>query len=100
MRDKKTKSINAAIEETTRRRIKQEEYNLKHGITPTTIRKSITSPNEENNSKYNDLSVKELHKLIETTRRKMLVSAENFEFEDAIKYRTELKILELSLLKN
>ena len=39
--DKITRSMENAIGETTRRRKIQEEYNTEHGITPTTIIKSI-----------------------------------------------------------
>lgn len=35
--DKRTDSMNRAIEETERRRVIQEEYNRVHGITPKTI---------------------------------------------------------------
>ncbi|MDP2648136.1 MAG: helicase-related protein, partial [Candidatus Yanofskybacteria bacterium] len=41
--DKNTKSIESAVQETLRRRRKQEEHNKKHGITPTTIIKHISS---------------------------------------------------------
>ena len=39
--DKMTDSMEIAISETKRRRTIQEEYNEKHGITPTTIQKEI-----------------------------------------------------------
>ena len=40
--DKRTKSIDSATYETTRRRKKQEEYNKVRGITPTSIKKTIS----------------------------------------------------------
>lgn len=39
--DRITESMSKAIKETERRRAKQERYNTKHGITPTTIEKSL-----------------------------------------------------------
>lgn len=39
--DKMTDSMKSAIDETTRRRQIQDEYNKKHGIIPTTIKKEI-----------------------------------------------------------
>ena len=39
--DKITKSIRAAVDETNRRRMVQQQYNEKHGITPTTITKAV-----------------------------------------------------------
>ncbi|MCI0422685.1 MAG: UvrB/UvrC motif-containing protein, partial [Acidobacteria bacterium] len=41
--DKNTKSIDASVQETERRRAKQKEHNTKHGITPTSIKRAISS---------------------------------------------------------
>ncbi|GHV45895.1 UvrABC system protein B [Synergistales bacterium] len=41
--DKETDSIKKAVEETLRRRQKQMEYNERHGVTPRSIEKEITS---------------------------------------------------------
>jgi excinuclease ABC subunit B len=42
--DKMTDSMKKAVEETARRRALQDEFNQKHGITPTTIQKAIAAP--------------------------------------------------------
>ncbi|MEM6294581.1 MAG: excinuclease ABC subunit UvrB [Myxococcota bacterium] len=45
--DRITDSMEAAMEETNRRRAVQEEYNAEHGITPTTVKRSISRVSNE-----------------------------------------------------
>ena len=91
--DHKTDSIVKAISETTRRRIKQIQYNQKHNIIPKSTSRKIedTMPYGKNivNKKdsISDLSLDEI-------KRKMLEYAENLEFEKAAELRDKLKILE------
>lgn len=93
-----TRSMKAAIEETERRRSIQEEYNEKHGIIPTTIRKevhdlisisSIAEDMEEDFSIENisKLSRAEKRELIETIELEMRHAAKNLEFEKAASLR-------------
>ena len=91
--DHKTDSIVKAISETTRRRIKQIQYNQKHNIIPKSTSRKIedTMPYGKNivNKKdsISDLSFDEI-------KRQMLEYAENLEFEKAAELRDKLKILE------
>jgi excinuclease ABC subunit B len=85
--DKMTHSMEVAISETKRRRAIQEEYNEKHGVTPTTIVKSIheviraTHAAEE----QEEYSVTEqLSKLTKKERKKVMVDMEK-EMKEAAK---------------
>ncbi len=100
-----TNSMQKAIDETTRRRNKQLQYNQEHGITPMTIIKPI---NDIIDGIYKEklevklpkhLSDKELAKLIKQTERQMKLHVINLEFEKAAKCRDELKILKELLFK-
>lgn len=102
-----TRSMQATIDETNRRREIQIAYNEKHGITPTTIRKdirdliSISSIAEdidedlsiENISK---LSQAEKRELIETLELEMRHAAKNLEFERAASLRDVMLELQSS----
>src|SRR4051794_20719057 len=102
--DKITKSMQYAIEETARRRKIQEEYNREHGITPTTIVKSIEStlvtayeadyfkvPLEMD--KFDEFSPKELKQTIHNLEIEMRQAAKDMKFERAAEIRDRLKYL-------
>ena len=105
--DKVTDSIKAAVDETNRRRAKQEAYNKAHGITPKTIQKSISSTlaemNETNFEKTDTPHIKDtkdIEKQIKEYTKLMKEAALNLEFEQAMVYRDKLKELENFALKN
>jgi len=103
--DKKTKSIEKAIEETDRRRKLQLTYNKKNNIKPTSIKKEITdileSVYERDYTKINvDTSIgHNLKKHLKSLKKKMKEAAENLEFEEAAKIRDEIRKLEASELE-
>ena len=105
--DRMTGSIEAALEETNRRREKQIKYNTEHGITPKTIKKSIASSLKEmtegdfikdDSKEVEDL--KNIDKKLKEYNRKMKEAAQNLEFEEAMVYRDKIKELELLAIKN
>lgn len=105
--DKMTDSIKIALDETNRRRRKQNEYNLAHGITPQTIKKSISSTLKEMTetdfvkSDTDDVEkIKDIDKKIKEYTKLMREAAQNLEFEQAMVYRDKLKELETLALKN
>jgi excinuclease ABC subunit B len=104
--DKITKSMKYAIDETYRRRKAQNEYNEKHGITPTTISKEIkdhvirlTEKNEDRAEdkttegllkqveSYKILPKKDQKKLKAEIELQMKILADMLEFEKAAKLR-------------
>ncbi len=103
--DKKTKSIEKAIEETDRRRKLQLTYNKKNNISATSIKKEITdileSIYERDYTKINaDTSIgHNLKKHLKSLKKKMKEAAENLEFEEAAKIRDEIRKLEASELE-
>jgi len=103
--DKKTKSIEKAIEETDRRRKLQLAYNKKNNISATSIKKEITdileSIYERDYTKINvDASIgHNLKKHLKSLKKKMKEAAENLEFEEAAKIRDEIRKLEASELE-
>lgn len=102
--DKITRSMKVAIDETKRRRKIQEEYNEKHGITPTTIVKSIEAtlvtayeadyfkvPLELD--KYEEYSPKQLKEKISNLEQDMRQAAREMKFEQAAEYRDKINYL-------
>ena len=104
--DKMTDSIKVALEETERRRKKQTEYNIAHGITPQTIKKSISSTLKEMTEtdfvkdETKDVEkIKNIEKMTKEYTKLMKEAAQNVEFEQAMIYRDKLKELEVLSLK-
>jgi excinuclease ABC subunit B len=102
--DSITDSMARAIEETTRRREIQKRYNEERGITPETIRKSITSmmpdSGEADYMTVPALRPDELtddparrREVLEELRAEMLLAAEQLEFERAAELRDRIQRL-------
>lgn len=105
--DKITGSIKAALDETNRRREKQIKYNIEHGITPQTIKKSISSTLKEmtetdfvKDDAASKEDIKNIEKKIKEYTKLMKEAALNLEFEQAVIYRDKLKELEALAIKN
>ena len=94
--DKITDSMRRAIDETDRRRTIQEEYNTKHGITPTSVAKAIDEglraiiPKKEDEKPKLDLKKipkDEYAALIKDLSAQMDLASANLEFEKAAELR-------------
>lgn len=89
--DKITDSMQEAIEETSRRRKIQEEYNKEHNITPTTIKKAIREVISNSNNKTSKSNKKmtklESSKIKEEIELEMREAAKNLDFERAMELR-------------
>jgi len=102
--DKVTRSMQSALAEMDRRRTIQQEYNEKHNITPTSIKKSVgeamvqhekfelaTLMVAEEEEEY--LASKNPQKLIARLEKQMFAAAKNLEFEKAAELRDRVKRL-------
>lgn len=95
-----TKSMQVAIDETARRRKIQNEFNIKHNITPTTIKKEVVNTIEISR-KTTDKKVKkeDFPKEIEKLKGLMKVASSQLDFEKAIEIREEISKLKKQLEK-
>ena len=105
--DKITGSIKQALDETQRRREKQMKYNAENGITPKTIKKSISATLKEmtetdfvKDDTKDIEEIKNVEKKIKEYTKLMKEAAANLEFETAVIYRDKIKELELLAMKN
>ena len=113
--DRVTKSMNTAIKETERRRKKQQDHNLAHGITPKSVTKSVrdiidgaTSNAAQEQAKkkveFSDISnlsnPKNLAKALNDLEKEMYQYAENLEFENAARARDQIEEIRSQYLIN
>lgn len=85
-----TGSMRRAIDETNRRRKKQQKYNAEHGIVPKTIIKKITNTIEITKAASEKVDVKDIPAEIEKLKSLMTVAAKSLDFETAIKMRDRM----------
>lgn len=114
--DKVTRSMRQAIDETQRRREKQETFNHRHNIVPRTVYKSVTDILElaipgsggnlahvrtkvaESAAEYQALTPKQAAKKLKRLEDKMYQHAKNLEFEEAARVRDEIKLLQAEVV--
>jgi len=109
--DQVTGSMRRAIDETERRRRKQQAWNEAHGITPQSIQKAVADVMEgavsqgpgtarryarvaEEVASYSRLSPDQLAKQVSRLEQRMYAHARNLEFEEAGRLRDEIRRME------
>ncbi len=112
--DRITNSMQIAIDETDRRRTKQQEHNKKHGIVPKSVRKAVrdiidgaTSDAAQELAKFEIIDEelelsndpKEFAKVMARLEKEMFQHAENLEFEQAARTRDRIEELRAAYLK-
>jgi excinuclease ABC subunit B len=117
--DKITRSMQAALDETDRRRRKQVEYNTEHGIVPQGIVKAVTDVMEgareaanddgkpsrgksrkvaEPRIDYRSMGPEQLAAKLKKLEQQMFKHAQDLEFEDAGRVRDEIKRIKAQTL--
>lgn len=103
--DKLTDALDAAMKETKRRRILQEQYNKDHNITPKTIQKNIKDITEQLQSEHSKAVSSELKidistfsgnikKLLKHKKKEMSEAVKDLDFERAAIVRDQIFQLE------
>ena len=109
--DKTTESMRKAIDETARRRAKQEEHNIIHGITPRTVVKRIKDlidgvyseksgqeaekleRDSMRRAELESMSDKDIAREIKRLEKLMLEHAKDLDFEKAAEVRDQLAVM-------
>ena len=115
--DKITRSMQAALDTTNKRREQQAAYNEAHGIEPKSIRKLVRDLTDDISEQYKedlalaegkgkyttaaDLPKAELHQMIKELEKQMKASAQALEFEKAAQLRDQIvELRQIMVLKD
>ena len=115
--DKITRSMQAALDTTNKRRAQQAAYNEAHGIEPKSISKAVRDLTDDISEQYQeemavaegqgtyttaaDLPKAELHKMITELEKQMKSAAQGLEFEKAAQLRDQIvELRQIMVLKN
>ena len=105
-----TNSIQRTIDETSRRRKIQTEFNAEHDITPESIRKNINDilsslaeqdyvTVDSSEKQRSEIRVDQIPGAIKKLTKEMFAAAKNLEFEKAAEIRDQIRDLERTALK-
>lgn len=115
--DKITGSMKRAMDETSRRRVKQQLFNQENGIVPQKINAKIADVMElgskrkskkmtslqsiaELDGQYHAMSPQQIESRIQNVEAQMYEAAKNLEFETAAKYRDQIAELRMLFIRN